>query len=293
MGFQAQMRYEVQKKASLNMNDTLYRSVLYVPAHKQKAMDKIGSLDTDAVIIDLEDAVPGDQKDDARQNVIEVVKGLNRSAHVLVRINAGDEGDADLMALSDVKADGIVVPKVKTKADLDHVADQTNLPLWAMVETPQAVMNIKRICRQSAVKGIVLGLNDLGLEAGIKGRDGFAYTLGHVFMIARAHGCVALDGVFNTIDDLDGLRAECAQARMLGYDGKTIIHPSHIDVTNQAFSPTDDEVSHAKSLLEKTDESGAQNHDGMMVEALHHEVARRTLSRHKKISDKTKIIPVS
>ncbi len=264
----------------------LMRSVLYIPAHKPRALQKLPQLDCDAVILDLEDAVPPAQKDAARDHVLAALRTRPETMVVLLRINAGDEGDADLLALKDAAIDGVVIPKVRTKAELDHLADQTDLPLWPMVETPQAVLNIATICAHSAVQGVVMGLNDLGLEAGIKARSGFVPHLAQVVMAARAHNRLVLDGVYNRFEDETGLQAECAEAVALGFDGKTLIHPQQVSLTNAAFAPSAAAVDDAKRLLAQASDGGAEAHDGMMVEALHRKAAEQVLAMHQAIEAK-------
>jgi citrate lyase subunit beta/citryl-CoA lyase len=258
----------------------LRRSALYVPADNVRALQKARSLDADVLILDLEDAVAPDAKAQARAHAVAAVHGFGRET--VIRINAAGTlwHDDDVAAVRAARPDAILLPKVNSAADI-VAAD--GLAVWAMIETPRAVLNAAEIAGR--VTCLVLGGNDLLKEMGARHRPdraNLAYAMSACVLAARAHGIAVLDGVHNRIDDPDGFAQACILARDFGFDGKTLIHPSQIAACNAAFVPSDDEVEAAKRVLAAFADNpgkGALRLDGQMVETLDAEIAERLLAR--------------
>jgi citrate lyase subunit beta/citryl-CoA lyase len=271
------------------------RSVLYMPSSNDRALEKAKTLPVDGLILDLEDAVGPDAKEAARENACAAAaSGEYGHREVTIRVNGlGTQWHAaDLEAACAAGPDGIVVPKVGSAAEVhDLVAamerhgapDRTRL--WAMVETPGAVLSARDIAAASdRLAVLVLGTNDLVKELRarfVPDRAPLWTALSTVVLAARAAGVAVLDGVFNDVRDLDGLAAECRQGRDLGFDGKTLIHPGQVDPCNDAFAPSAAEVDEARGILEAWEAgagSGVVVYNGRMVENLHVDVARRVLA---------------
>jgi citrate lyase subunit beta / citryl-CoA lyase len=261
------------------------RSVLYMPGSNARAMEKARDIACDAVILDLEDAVAPDAKELARAQVAEAVAAGFGRREVVVRINGlvTPWGADDLAAATRMKPDAILVPKVSATGDL--AIDTGGIALWAMIETPLAILNIAALAGAGAAC-FVMGTNDLIKE--LRGqhtpdRANLHAALGLSVAAARAHGLAAIDGVFNDIADADGFAAHCRQARSFGFDGKTLIHPSQVGPCNDIFAPSADEVAAARKIIAAFDQpanrdKGAIKLDGRMVERLHGEIARRTVA---------------
>ena len=269
----------------------LYRSVLYIPASKERALDKARTLDCDAIIFDLEDAVTPDEKVAARETLAhELAKGGYGHRQRIVRINALDTewGRDDAQAVANMDCDAVLLPKVDGPADTKALAEITkNLPIWCMLETPRGVLNALAIADAPQVKGFILGTNDLGKDIGCAtggDRSVMMAALQTCLMAARAAGIACVDGVYNAFKDDEGLTTECEQGRALGMDGKTLIHPAQLAIANTAFAPTADQIDLARRQIEAFDAAHARGEgvavvDGKIVENLHIETARATLSR--------------
>lgn len=252
--------------------------------------EKAKALDADAIILDLEDAVGEAHKAEARTTLGESLERLSPfSCRVLLRINhvATPHYQQDVQLAAELaeagRIHGIVLPKVESATEVTDVANAVPIPLWANIETPKAVLGLSSIMEGApSLLGIIAGINDLSAALQLpqteswQPRSGLHHALSHMVLCARAHGKWAVDGVYNRIADLDGLEGECREGRELGFDGKSLIHPSHIEITNRAYSPTKAELEAAKALLQAYDnsEGGAVRHGGQMVEALHVERAR-------------------
>ena len=266
-----------------------YRSALYLPASNARALEKARDLPADAIIFDLEDAVAPAEKAAARDALRDALGRDYGSRARIVRINGFDsEWGRDDAAAFATGADAVLVPKVNGPADLDAVAAVVpGTPLWAMLETAAGVLNAAAIAGHSRLGGLVMGTNDLARELGCRDRADrmpLLPALGMCLLAARAHGRVILDGVYNAFRDADGLRAECAQGRDMGFDGKTLIHPAQIDIANAVFAPTEDEIALSRRRIEAFDAALADGRgvavlDGRIVENLHVETARATLDR--------------
>lgn len=271
------------------------RSVLYIPASKPRALDKARGLSTDAVIFDLEDAVSAEEKDAARETLaLELQRGGYGQRMKIIRINGFDTpwGAADADAAHAMAPDAILLPKVSSPADLDALAAHTSLPLWAMMETPAGMLNAGQIAAHPQIQGMVMGTNDLAKELQSRFRTDrlpLQTGLGLCLLAAKAHGLAIIDGVYNTFKDDDGLQAECAQGRDMGFDGKTLIHPAQLEIANAAFSPTDEEVELARRQIDAFEATEAAGQgvavvDGRIVENLHVVTARETLARSEAIA---------
>ncbi|NNE94818.1 MAG: CoA ester lyase [Acidimicrobiales bacterium] len=272
------------------------RSVLYMPAANQRAIEKAKSLPTDAIIFDLEDAVAPDAKEAARSRAAAAVASGDYGDRVLtIRCNglSTQWGGGDLAAAAGVAPHAVVVPKVDNADQVDRVAqalaasdapDSTSI--WAMIETPGALLNAPSIANHPRCSAFVLGTNDLAKELRaplVPGRHNLVPHLARSVAAARAAGIVVLDGVFNDIADLDGFAAECRQGFELGFDGKTLIHPKQIEYCNSVWSPSESEIEHAKKVISafaaaEAEGAGVVTVDGRMVENLHVENARRVLA---------------
>jgi citrate lyase subunit beta/citryl-CoA lyase len=268
------------------------RSVLYMPGSNARALEKAKSLPADALILDLEDAVAPEAKDAARDQVCAAVRAGFGKREVIVRINPLDSvwGDRDLLAVAAARPDAILIPKVSSARDIHradqrlcHAADAGGLALWAMIETPRAIMDINGIAEAGGrLTCFVMGTNDLVKEMGGRhtpDRTNIAAALTFVVLSARCHKLAIIDGVYNDIADLEGFTAQCAQGRSFGFDGKTVIHPGQIAPANDAFGPSADEVEGARRIIAAFDapenkNMGALLVDGRMVEGLHAETAR-------------------
>lgn len=282
-----------------------YRSVLYIPGSKERALEKAQALDCDAIIFDLEDAVSAEEKENARallaRTLVEADFG-NRAR--IVRVNGLDTdwGRDDVLAFaaaiaSGTRVDAILVPKVSTPADLDAVALLVpEVPLWAMMETAAGMLNAAAIAAHPRLAGMVMGTNDLAKELGSRFRpDRLAMLagLGLCLLAAKARGCVIVDGVYNAFKDDDGLKAECEQGRDMGFDGKTLIHPAQIEIANAAFAPSQDEIDLARRQIAAYDEAGRAGQgvavvDGRIVENLHVASARVLLAKAQAIAERAK-----
>jgi (3S)-malyl-CoA thioesterase len=268
-----------------------YRSVLYIPGSNARALEKARELPVDAIIFDLEDAVAADQKTNARALLAETLRTRNyRARATLVRVNALDSewGRDDVAAFVATEIDGVILPKVNSASDIQALADMIpDVAIWAMMESALGVMNAAAIAAHPRVAGFVLGTNDLAKELTCRegaDRGPLMTSLQLCLLAARAHGIICVDGVYNAFRDDAGLRAEARQGRDMGFDGKTLIHPAQIAITNEEFSPTDDEIDLANRQIAayraaKAAGSGVAVIDGSIVENLHIVTAQATLAK--------------
>jgi len=272
------------------------RSVLYMPAANERALQKAKTIPCDAIIFDLEDAVAPDAKPAARHLAVAAVTGGEYGARELtIRCNALTTpwGPDDLAAAAAAGPAAVVIPKVDSVDDLDEIAARLDdgggqsTSIWAMVETPKAIFDVRAIAGHPRVTVLVVGTNDLAQELraplGVAHRANLVPHLATAVLGAREAGKVILDGVYNDVGDADGFASECRQGVELGFDGKTLIHPGQVDAANQAWSPSADEIDAARRVIAayaeaEADGRGVITVDGRMVEALHVENARRTLA---------------
>ena len=274
-----------------------FRSVLYIPASKERALEKARDLAADAIIFDLEDAVTPAEKTAARATLAQALTETDYGKRVrIVRINGLDTdwGRADALAFAaHPGVDAILIPKVNAPADLDAVAAIAgDKPLWAMMETALGMLNAAAIAAHPRLQGMVMGTNDLAKEIGSRFRADrlpLQAGLGLCLLAAKAHGRVIVDGVYNAFKDEAGLRAECEQGRDMGFDGKTLIHPAQLEITNAAFAPSEDEVALARRQIAAFNEAQAAGQgvavvDGKIVENLHIVTAQATLAKAQAIA---------
>jgi citrate lyase beta subunit len=258
------------------------RSLLYVPASNARALEKARGLAADMLIIDLEDAVPADRKDEARAAMRAAVMAGFPGKAVAVRVNAHGHAEqaADLAAVADLSLDALVVPKVDAADELAAPA-ALMMPILAMIESPAGLYAARDIAGHHAVAGLVAGLNDLAIALklpDVTDRGAMSVAIQMIVMAARGAGKLAFDGVYNAIDDAAGFAAEAAEGRRLGFDGKTLIHPAQLGPCNAAFAPTPAEMEEAEAIIAAAT-GGAQRFRGRMIEDMHVAQARALLAR--------------
>lgn len=278
----------------MDMATRPYRSVLYIPGSRERALEKARALPVDAVIFDLEDAVAPAEKPAARDTLKAALAQPYGNRARIVRINGLDTewGEADARAADAMDCDAVLLPKVESAADLDALAALTSKPLWAMMETPKGMLAAAEIAAHPRLAGFVMGTNDLAKELNSRFRADrlpMMPGIGLCLLAAKAHGVVIVDGVYNAFKDAEGLRAECEQGRDMGMDGKTLIHPAQVEVANAAFAPSGAEIDLARRQIAafetaEKEGQGVAVVDGKIVENLHVESARRMLSKAEAIA---------
>jgi citrate lyase subunit beta/citryl-CoA lyase len=277
------------------------RSLLFMPGSNARALEKARNLPADGIILDLEDSVAPDAKALARDQIAQAIaeKAFGKR-ELLIRVNALDSPwwMDDVAMAGKAAPDGILVPKISSVQDLNAIADRlsdinadTSIKVWVMIETARGVLHAEEIAAvsrdsETRLAGFVFGPNDISRETRIKmqpGRAAMIPIITHCILAARAHGIEILDGPYSDFSNTDGFALECAQARDLGFDGKTLIHPGQIVTCNAIFTPPADEVAHARKIIaafERPENAsrGAIQLDGQMVERLHADMARRTIA---------------
>lgn len=276
------------------------RSALYIPGSNARALDKGRTVAADVLILDLEDAVPAEQKEIARASVGAAVgtRAYGRR-EVVIRVNGLESPwiARDIAAAVACQPDAVLIPKLsriedirRARAALAAAQAGSDLALWAMIETPLAVLNVAAIAALAEGPGVpveclVVGTNDLARETGVRlkgGRTGVLPWLSQCVLAARAHGLAVLDGTFNDLNDWEGFHAECEQGRDLGMDGKTLIHPRQVPMANEVFSPSAEEVAWAEKVLAAFNKPENATKaviavEGQMVERLHEQMAHRVI----------------
>jgi citrate lyase subunit beta/citryl-CoA lyase len=257
----------------------LCRSLLFLPASNPRAIAKARALAADMVVLDLEDAVKPEDKETARAAAVAAAAG-GFPGLCAIRINSGEPWyGADLEAVAASRADYVVVPMTPGPEAPRAAAAATGKPVLAMIETARGVLAAAAIAPETA--GLIAGTNDLAADLGLRpggDRTALATALQTILLAARAAGIAAFDGVYNRLEDADGFAAQCAEGRSLGFDGKSLIHPSQIEPANRLFGPGDEEVEAAKRLLAAAT-GGAERFEGEMIERMHVEQARRVLAK--------------
>jgi citrate lyase subunit beta/citryl-CoA lyase len=277
------------------------RSVLYMPGSNARAIEKARTLPADGIVLDLEDSVAPEGKPAARAQACAAVKAGGFGAReVVVRINALDTGwwRDDITAAVAVKPDAILVPKVSRPEQLEAIAERlanlhadARIQIWAMMETPLAMLDAAAIAAaakdgRTRLSAFVMGTNDLSKDTRARiapGRETLRPWLMTCVAAARAYGIDILDGVYNNLADTEGYVRECTEARDMGFDGKTLIHPNQIAAANGVFAPSAEEVAQARAIIAAFDrpenkDKGVIALEGRMVERLHAEMARRTVA---------------
>ena len=289
------------------------RSVLYVPANNERALEKSLSLSSDVIIYDLEDAILPIQKAQARETLRAFLNdkfpnGIQHSTkEILIRINALSSawGREDLIAVRAIMPSAILLPKVSEADDIIEVNDalveldtSPDLRLWAMIETPRGILNVASIARFARTPGtrldcFVAGTNDLVKETGVKPQEGRPYLsnwLSQIVLSARAYGLDVIDGVYNDFKDASGFERESLDGRSMGFDGKSLIHPSQIEFANKAFGIEENALSEAQDIIDafaetKNEDAGVIQLNGKMIERLHLEMAEKLVAKSKLISN--------
>ena len=278
------------------------RSVLYLPASNERALEKAKTLPVDALILDLEDAVAPDAKNVARENACAAARSGDYGRRELaIRVNGigSPWHDADLAAVANAGPDAVVVPKVGSAdevralvAAMEAAGAPETTALWAMIETPVAVLHAEEIAGASErLTCFVLGTNDLYKELGATyaaGRAAVSASLQLVLLAARSAGVAVVDGVFNDVTDAEGFRLECQQGRDLGFDGKTLIHPGQVQPCNEVFAPSADQVEQARAVIGAFEAAvsegrGVATLNGRLIENLHVDTARQVLATDEAI----------
>ena len=280
----------------------LRRSVLYVPGSSERALAKAAGLRCDAVILDLEDAVAPAEKIAARDRVCAaVVAARYAPREVAIRVNTLSTPwhEDDIRAAAAARPDAVLAPKINTMADVDTIERELDaagagqeVQIWAMLETPLAILNAAEIAGSSKrLSVLVVGVNDLAKELhaqDVPGRAPLLLALSTAVLAARSAGKAVLDGVFDNITDTRGFEDDCLQSRQLGFDGKTLIHPSQVEPCNRVFTPSAEEVERAQRTIAAFDQAitrgeGVATLDGRLIENLHVESARRILAMSQEI----------
>ena len=281
------------------------RSILYVPGSNEKALKKSSTLDVDALIYDLEDSVAPNAKESARDSLIKIINsGVNKDKEQVVRINSldSDTGKDDLKILDHCIPDAILIPKVNSADDViecEKLINNEDIKIWVMMETALSIVNAYEIAKVSkALKCFVMGTNDLSTELGIEEdlkRTALQTSFEKCMMASKAYKISILDGVFNDIKDSEGFEQECVYSHGLGFDGKTLIHPSQINICNKIFTPTPDQLEKARSIVsafekarKEDPEVGVIVFEGSQIEELHVAHARRILEAEKLIMEVSK-----
>ena len=272
------------------------RSVLYMPAANERALDKAKSIPADALIFDLEDAVSPDAKPDARRNAVAAARsGEYGNKEITIRCNGLETqwGADDLTAAAMAGVSAVVIPKINSVREVEAVSSALatagapgSMKIWAMIETPTAIFDVRAIAAHPRVQTLVMGTNDLAKElraTQVRGRAPLMHHLATALLAAREAGKIILDGVFNDIKDANAFRDECLQGAQMGFDGKTLIHPSQVEIANDVWAPTADEVDYAQRVIAAFEEATAEGRgvitvDGRMIENLHVDNARRVLA---------------
>ncbi len=282
------------------MNTIPRRSMLYMPGSNTRALAKARTLAADALIFDLEDAVAPDAKPAARNLVAAAAReGGYGEREVIVRVNGFGTRwlDEDIRVTATLPIQGILFPKIGSAAEAGRAVDlveaagaAAQVRIWFMIETPLGVLNCREICEAGPrLAGLVMGTSDLAKELRIPHtveRTGFLTALSSCVLAARAHDLAILDGVHLNLNDPGEFWLHCRQGRELGFDGKTLIHPKQIETANSVFSPTEQEVAHARAVIEAWEQAQAGGAglcvlDGRLIENLHVEQAHGVLALHE------------
>ena len=274
-------------------------SVLYVPGVNERAMKKASSLGSDVIIFDLEDSVSSEMKDRARTLVRKSLSEYDYGERLIViRINRLDTpwGEDDIKSMVGTHIDAICVPKVESAEELEFVRSaleiqfKLKIPIWAMIETPKGVLDIVDITSVRGLEAIVMGTTDLCHELGLENRSGgkrsgLHYSLSQCVLVAKSVGIKIFDGVFLDLTDFEGFQAQCEEAKDLGFDGKTLIHPSQIEIANDIFGTSIEDIERARKIILAWEEATAEGKsvavvDDQLIELMHVEEAKQLVELH-------------
>lgn len=272
-----------------------FRSALYLPASKDRALEKAQTLATDAIIFDLEDAVAPAEKAAARETLKRTLDMRDYGKRYrIVRLNGFDTqwGVDDLIMAATADCDAVLLPKLEEVQTVEKVRSALGggKAIWAMMETPAGILNAQNLAMADGMEGFVMGTNDLAKDLRSEGRAAMTTSLQHCLLAARAAGIVALDGVYNAFKDAEGLEAECREGRQFGFDGKTLVHPAQLEVANRVFAPSPEAADLARRQIEAYEAAIAKGEavavvDGKIVENLHVETARLMLAQVDAIAE--------
>ena len=262
----------------------LCRTLLFLPASNPRAIEKARELDADMIVLDCEDAVKPEAKASARRAAVEAVQEAFGGRLAAIRMNGVGTPwyDEDILAFRQSEAPFIILPKVEDKHQVRDAAGMLGKPVLAMIETAAGVLASASIAPETGA--LIAGTNDLSADLGIPlsaDRAGLSSGLQMVVLAARAAGVAAFDGVYNNLEDDEGLVRQCAEGRAFGFDGKSLIHPSQIATANRAFGPSEAEVEAAERLIAAAS-GGAERHEGRMIEAMHVDQARALLAKARR-----------
>ena len=276
-----------------------YYSVLYVPGVNERAMKKASSFPSDAIIFDLEDSVSPEQKDRARTLVRKSLSECDYGERsVVVRINRLDTewGEDDIKSMVGANIDALCVPKVESAKELEFIRSaleiqfKLKMPIWAMIETPKGVLDIVDITSVRGLEAIVMGTTDLSHELGLKNRSGgkrsgLHFSLSQCVLAAKSAGIKIFDGVCLDLTDIEGFKAQCEEAKELGFDGKTLIHPSQVEIANDLFGPSLEDIERARRIILAWEEATAMGKavavvDDQLIESMHVEEAKQLVELH-------------
>ena len=283
------------------------RSALYMPASRPKVLSKGPSIPADAIIIDLEDSVAPDVKGEARKSAVKAIQELDYGRRLrALRVNAADTPwhVEDVAAAIDANPDAVVLPKVESDSDvlrlcalLDKHSGTDGIAIWAMIETPKAILNAEEIAAVAAqnprLSVFMIGNNDLARSSNMPVGSDRTYLIPwymHLVATAHANGLTLLDGIYNNFSDLAGFEAECRQGVAMGMHGKTLIHPSQVPIANSVFSPSEEDIIQAESIVaafarEENALLGVLQVNGRMVERLHLHMAEKVLRKASFLKD--------
>jgi citrate lyase subunit beta/citryl-CoA lyase len=262
----------------------LCRTLLFLPASNSRAIEKARELEADMIVLDCEDSVKPEDKADARLAAVEAMAQGFPGRLAVIRMNAPgtDWYEEDVLAFRKSDAPAVIVPKIERSSEAEDAAGLLGKPVLAMIETAAGVLDAPSIARHSAA--LIAGTNDLSYDLGLPlgvGRGGLAHSLQMVVLAARAAGIAAFDGVYNGLEDDEGLARQCEEGRAFGFDGKSLIHPSQIATANRVFSPGEGEIQAAERLIAAAT-GGAERFEGKMIEAMHVEQARAVLAKARR-----------
>ena len=260
------------------------RTLLFLPASNPRAIEKARELPADLIVLDLEDAVKPEDKGRGRAAAVEAVAQGFGGRPVAIRVNAQGSPwyGEDVVALRQSRASFAIIPKAEAARQLHDLTRLVERPVLAMVETARGVLAVRELAPLASA--LIAGTNDLSADLGIPlgaGRAGLSVSLQRIILGARAEGIAAFDGVYNQLDDEEGLARQCREGRAYGFDGKSLIHPSQIETANRIFGPSDEELDAAARLVAAAT-GGAERYEGRMIETLHVEQARGVLAKGRR-----------
>lgn len=276
-------------------NYTWHRSALFMPASNARALEKSKTLNADCYIFDLEDSILEKDREAAHQNLIDLFKEHDfKNTQTIIRTSQINSSgfEADLKIANLCNPNALLLPKVSSPKTLEAVSNNTNLNLWAMIETPLGLINLNDICKTTdRLKCLVVGPNDIAKETGSANTRHIQMPwMMNIIAAGRAYDLTILDGVYNNFHDIEGFKSDCFEGAQMGFDGRTLIHPKQIDASNLAFGPSEEEITKAKTIVaaflkDENIDKGAIQIDGEMIERLHLSQAEQLLKFTSNLSN--------